>query len=411
MKSLEKLFSRRRFGMKMGLETMRSLLELTGVAYDDLKIIHIAGTNGKGAVAAMLDNILRGTNSSVFRYTSPHLLKLNERFFFNGVPIDNDTLENAASNIVKAAEKTVSDVTFFEALTAAAILIACEKRPLYNIFECGLGGRLDATNILNPQVSVITRIGLDHCDYLGNTIKEISREKAGILKPGIPVVIGKNSLDAINTVKDMARKLSSPFYYAPDLIKESDLPIKITPPGTFNRENAITALATAKILGIDVHTAKNFLSNVIWPGRFQQVGDFIIDGAHNPPAAEALANELSKLNKVTLIAGFCGDKDVKEVLKILRPITQCGFAVKTTSERSLSSLETMKLMQESGISAQTCGSLDEAIEKAKSLGGKTLVTGSLYLAGEALLKLGAYPWGEGVIAPGELLKTTEDQLS
>ncbi|MBO5642999.1 MAG: bifunctional folylpolyglutamate synthase/dihydrofolate synthase [Kiritimatiellae bacterium] len=406
MKSLEKLFSRRRFGMKMGLETMRSLLELTNTPYNDLEIIHIAGTNGKGAVAAMLDSIFNCANSSVFRYTSPHLLNLNERFFLNGAPIDNETLESAASIVVNAAEKITSDVTFFEALTATAVLIASKKKSAYKIFECGLGGRLDATNILNPRISVITRLGLDHCDYLGNTIKEIAIEKAGIIKPGVPIVMGENDIDAINTIKEVAERLSAPFYYAPDLIKKSDLPSKIMPPGAFNRENAITALAVAKVIGFDIIKAKESLSNVIWPGRFQQIGDIIVDGAHNPPAAKALANEFLNSEKVVLVAGFCSDKDVKEVLKILSPITKEGFAVKTSSERSLTSSETMRYMQESGIKSQACKSLDEALAKAKSLGGKILITGSLYLAGEALVKLGAYPWKNGVIAPGELLKAT-----
>ncbi|MBR1921296.1 MAG: bifunctional folylpolyglutamate synthase/dihydrofolate synthase, partial [Kiritimatiellae bacterium] len=184
---LEKLSARRRFGMKPRLDAMRAVCASLGEPQAEARAIHVAGTNGKGAVCAMLDACLRAQGLSVGRYTSPHLVRLAERFFLDGRPVDDATLERAAKEVAAVAP---ADLTFFEALTAVTFLLFARARPDYAVLETGLGGRLDATNVCCPALCVITRIGLDHCEWLGDTVEKIAAEKAGIVKPGVPVVLG-----------------------------------------------------------------------------------------------------------------------------------------------------------------------------------------------------------------------------
>ncbi|MDR2848972.1 MAG: bifunctional folylpolyglutamate synthase/dihydrofolate synthase, partial [Verrucomicrobiota bacterium] len=189
---LQRLADRRRFGMKPGLDTIRRLLDRLGNPERDIAAIHIAGTNGKGAVAALCEAVLRAAGYPVARYTSPHLVRLNERFFINGAAVDDAALEAAAREVeghVLALEaERPAEVTFFECLTAVAFVLFRQAGVRIAVLETGLGGRLDATNVVTPLVSVITRIGLDHCDWLGDTVEKIASEKAGIVKPGRPVV-------------------------------------------------------------------------------------------------------------------------------------------------------------------------------------------------------------------------------
>ena len=464
-KFLKELSERRRFGMKPGLETITALCAALGDPQRKLRnVIHVAGTNGKGAVCAILDAALgagslasrsayNGVGAGVARYTSPHLVKLNERFFLNGAPLDDATLESAAAKVALASP-TLNDVTFFEALTAVAFVAFADADPDWTILETGLGGRLDATNICSPRLCVITKIGLDHCDWLGDTVEKIAAEKAGIIKPGVPVVLAKNEPAVIEVIRRAAAEKGAPFYYAPELADESEIPEDFPLLGAFNRENCVTALAALKVIKVGLGSDRVSLgsdrvrqqelrvdlSGVVWPGRFQRVGEFLVDGAHNPPAARALASALSSTSThtltlspshpLTLIAGFCGDKDALEVLKILRPFVARGFAVRTNNPRSLSAEATAALMREAGIPSEACGSLKEAIGKAtdgESLASRSaynggarnleagrpegrahnfdvLICGSLFLAGEAIVELGAYPWGSPRFDSSELLK-------
>lgn len=395
MKFLDDLAARRRFGMKPGLDAIREICRRLGDPQRRFRPIHVAGTNGKGAVCAILDACLGGG-----RYTSPHLVRLNERFFLKGAPLDDATLERAAERVAAVAP---DDTTFFEALTAVAFLVYAEAQPCPVVLETGLGGRLDATNVCEPELCVITRIGLEHCDWLGDTIEKIAAEKAGIVKPGVPVVLGRN-VDAVRAVVEgRAKAVGAPFHYAPDLADESEIPPDFSLRGSFNRENAVTALAALKVLGasgshpltLSPSRLLNGFSHVIWPGRFQVVGNFIVDGAHNPPAARALATALESEDfgreTLDLICGFCGDKDVDKVLAILAPFVKRGFAVKTNNPRSLAAETVAEKMRAAGIPAEACASLGDATRKAGD--GMTLVSGSLFLAGEALVELGAYLWG------------------
>ena len=400
MKFLEELAARRRFGMKPGLDAIRGTCAALGDPQKSCKAIHVAGTNGKGAVCAMLDAALRANGLRVGRYTSPHLVKLNERFFLDGAPIGDDVLSAAAEKVAKIAP---DDLTFFEALTAVAFLVYADAKVDYAVLETGLGGRLDATNVCVPDMCVITRIGLDHCDWLGDTVEKIASEKAGIIKPHVPVVLGENLPEVRAVVEARAKEVGAPFFYAPDVASAADVPRDFSLAGTFNRENAVTALAALKVLGKG--DASGF-ADVVWPGRFQRVENFIIDGAHNPPAAHALAEALRELHlsePLALIAGFCGDKDVGEVLSILAPFVKKGYAVRTNNPRSLSAEETAEKMRAAGIDAVAAPSLAAAIGSASSA-PRALICGSLFLAGEALVELGAYPWPKPRFDAAELLR-------
>lgn len=385
--------------MKPGLDAIECVMSRLGNPERRTKAIHIAGTNGKGATAAILDASLRSAGFRVARYTSPHLMRVNERFFIGGQPISDSILESAASRVAAVAP---DDLTFFEALTAVAFLVFAEQEIDIAVMETGLGGRLDATNICRPILSVITRIGLDHCDWLGDTAEKIAAEKAGIVKPEIPVVVGANMPSVRAVIAERAAKLSSPFIYAPDIAKPSEIPADFSLRGSFNRENAVTALAALKQLQLGSRNLK-LATSIVWPGRFHKVGRFLIDGAHNPPAATALRDAI--LEELTppfnLIAGFCGDKDIDATLQILKPLVSTAFAVRTSNPRSLSPEDIAEKMNTAGIQATPCKSLQDAIKLSS---GQTLVCGSLFLAGEALVALGAYPWSTARQDPSELLK-------
>ena len=462
MRFIEELAARRRFGMRPGLDVIRAVCAALGNPQRRFKAVHVAGTNGKGAVCALLDAALRESrrmpdsravrenaddgkssvetstfrplNSSAFqlcigRYTSPHLMRLNERFFVDGKPISDEKLEFFAREVHDAAVpcgQASIDVTFFEALTAVAFLAFEDAGVDYAVLECGLGGRLDATNVCESAICVITRIGLDHCDWLGDTEERIAFEKAGIIKPGVPVVLGANSKSVSAVVAARALEVGAPFFYAPDLAAEAEIPSDFPLKGSFNRENAVTAMAALRVMerfGLLEGGVPDFalFAKAVWPGRFQRVGDFLVDGAHNPPAAAALAASLDAEfggMRMPLVAGFCGDKDVETVLRMLAPHVSRGFAVRTQNPRSLSADETAVLMRRAGIPAEPCCSLAEALALSRAgtdpndFGADpkvsprvpSLVCGSLFLAGEALAVLGAYPWGDASRGdPSELL--------
>ena len=418
---LDRLAARRRFGMRPSLDAIRGICAALGDPQLKFRAIHVAGTNGKGAVCAILDAALRAGGLRIGRYTSPHLVRINERFFLDGAPISDEVLERAADKVFHAdsSSNSIYGLTFFEALTAVAFLVYAEAKVDYAVLETGLGGRLDATNVCRPELCVITKIGLDHCDWLGDTVEKIAAEKAGIIKKGVPIVLGKNDPAVVAVVKARASEVGAPFVYAPDVADESEIPDGFSLVGSFNRENAVTAIAALKTLGLTKGMADG-LGNVVWPGRFQRVGRFIIDGAHNPPAARALAAALRKYapfagSVPTLVAGFCGDKDVDETLRILAPFVKKGIAVRTNNPRSLDPAELARKMESVGISAISCDSVQLALEKLGSVPPKTgsvpkceavdvLICGSLFLAGEALAALGAFPWQTDRFDAAEILK-------
>ncbi len=435
---VQQLLARRRFGVKPGLDVTRAIMAELGDPQKSLRFVHVAGTNGKGAVCALLDSILRAAGLRVCRYTSPHLVSVAERFFVDGAPAPDDVLAAAADEVFPVVERLERErgveATFFESLTAIAFVLFAKMRPDVVVMETGLGGRLDATNVIEPEnllVAAITRIGLDHCDWLGTTHAAIAEEKAGIVKKGRPVVAGAMPAVAREAVALAAARAGAPFISAECCSVAASpggdwthpvfaTPRRRLPPvamalaGSFQVENALTALAVVDALeehaGIKVPDSAvvKGLETVVWPGRAQRVVsdgvEFVVDGAHNPDGAAALREALCigalarrDSAPVALVCGFCGDKDVLAHLRIMSAVATVGWAVPIRNVRSLDPVETVDRMVIAGfVSAEACDSLADGLARAKAwareTGGRVVICGSLFLAGEALVALGAYPW-------------------
>ena len=401
--------------MKPGLDAIRAVMASLGNPQDSLRCIHIAGTNGKGAVAAMLDSVLRAAGYRVARYTSPHLVAINERFFTDGEPVTDDALAAAADEVLPVIARLERDqgleVTFFEALTAVAFVLFARARPEVTVLETGLGGRLDATNIIaSPLVSVITRIGLDHCDWLGTTHAAIAAEKAGIVKPGCPVVCGAMPPEALDAIRRVAAEKGSPLTVAQPWTPPAGFALF----GAFQEENAATVKAVLDVLPFTIPGAAiaDGLARVVWPGRCQRVAKggvtYIVDGAHNPEGAAALARVLDGMAPVGLVAGFCGDKDVSGHLLTLAPHVSRAWAVPIRNDRSLAPEHVAMRMRSAGIlDATPCAAVPKALSAAaawaRETGNSVVVCGSLFLVGEALVALDAYPWRHRSLDANELL--------
>jgi len=398
------------FGMKPGLESIRRVCASLGDPQDALKVVHVAGTNGKGATCALVESALRAAGFRTGRYTSPHLVSLAERFMLNGSPVDEKLLDEAYGSV-----PGTEGLTYFELLTATAFELYRRERVDWLVLETGLGGRLDATNVVRrPAVCVITRIGLDHCDWLGGTVREIAAEKGGIIKQEVPVVLGAMPDEARETIERIAAERGSPCVYAPDEMSDRDIPDGFALDGKFNRENALTALAALQVIGVERSAIERGFASVVWPGRFQRIVKggrrFIVDGAHNPPAMRALVDSLkAEAAKGTegfpvrsVICGFCGDKDVEANLSLLREVAECGMAVPIRNPRSLAAAATAGKMREAGFAdVRSCESLEEALSVAPD---GTVVCGSLFLVGESLEILSPLSVDNGHFAPNEYLR-------
>jgi dihydrofolate synthase/folylpolyglutamate synthase len=391
------------FGMKPGLDSIGTVCSRLGDPQDALRVVHVAGTNGKGATCALIESSLRAAGFGTGRYTSPHLVSLTERFMLNGAPVSEESLDEAYASL-----PDTEGLTYFELLTAAAFELYRRKQVDWLVLETGLGGRLDATNIVKrPELCVITRIGLDHCDWLGGTLREIATEKGGIIKEGVPVVLGAMPDEARDVLERIAKERNAPCVYAPDAVKDTEIPSGFVLGGKFNRENALTSLAALKVLGVGRDAIERGFASVVWPGRFQKIvrdgRRFIVDGAHNPPAMRALVDSLKEdvMPVNAVICGFCGDKDVAANLELSREIADRGIAVPIRNPRSLSAEATAKLMRDVGFAdVRSCESLEDALSLAPD---GMVVCGSLFLAGEALQLLNAAPCGAAAFTPNETL--------
>lgn len=445
---MEMLAKRRRFGMRQGLEVIRELLARMGNPEKELVAVHIAGTNGKGSVAAIIDAVLRSAGLPVGKYTSPHLLYFNERICCNGRMVSDDELSKALTEVEAAAveiEAAGHDApTFFECATAAAFKIFRQNQIKLAVIETGLGGRLDATNVVMPLVSVITRIGLDHTQWLGETVEEIAKEKGGIIKPGRPVVLGAMPDEARVVLEEIANRQGSPLVISEKMVTINAVKfslegltvhistnardfgkIKSGLVGTHQYENIATAMAAlAQIeeeLGYTLPDSayKSGLSEVVWPGRFQIVSKappVIVDGAHNPDGARALSQTLKQARfrgPIGMVAGFCEDKDYDTFLQIMKGIVSKAWAITVLSPRALAGEQVRNHMIAAGIDATIAadsslsGTVAEALAWAEKEQGAIIVCGSLFLVGAALAHFNAFPWqvdNERERDPAEQLK-------
>lgn len=445
------LCERRRFGMKPGLERMEALMAFLGHPERQIAAIHVAGTNGKGSVAAITAAVLQGAGyGAVGRYTSPHLASFNERICIDGVPVSNDILEPAFEAVEGAcrrveAETDAGSPTFFECVTALAFEVFRSQGVRIAVIETGLGGRLDATNVLLPVLSVITSIGLEHREYLGDTIAEIATEKAGILKKGRPAVLAADlDEEARAAIEAVAARVGAPIIdpevsvtgrlsadasggkisFSDNARSLSSLPFAL--PGAYQRQNLATALSalevfsTATGLEIPDEAFREGLASARWPCRFQQVLDdppVIVDGAHNPQAMKMLRESLKKRHgdgPLALVAGFCGDKDIVTAVHSIASLFRRAWAVEVPSPRTTPVDDLAVKFRSAGLrdvstAADWDKGLDEAIAWAKRENGAVVVCGSLFLAGAVADRFGALPWQAAIRTPNELLKPDPKQ--
>jgi len=354
-RSLERMYNLRRFGIKLGLDTIQSLLAGLQNPQDNFSSIHIAGTNGKGSIAATLAAILQAAGYTVGLYTSPHLVRFNERICINQTPIsDADVL--TAYEAVNLDQHARREPTFFEYTTAMALYEFRRKKVDWAVIETGMGGRLDATNIIKPAVTIISNVSLEHRQYLGRTIARIAREKGGIIKAHTPVITGVKQPGAIKIIAEIAAGRSAPLYlhgkafrtrrnrngtfdyHGIETVRQN---LKTVLAGRFQVDNAALVLAACEILNsrniamIPFESIRTGLAQTKWPGRLEIVTTaplVILDGAHNQAAAKNLAaylHENLKGRGVTLVVGILDDKPYRTMLKTLLP--HCRRAIITPS--------------------------------------------------------------------------------
>jgi dihydrofolate synthase/folylpolyglutamate synthase len=380
--ALDWLYARQLFGIKLGLENMRRLAAALGHPEKSLRFLHVAGTNGKGSVCAVAEAILRAHGVRTGLFTSPHLVDFTERLRVDGQEIPRDAVVSGLTRLRLLIEGWEPGPTFFELVCALALEWFHAQEVEVVVWETGMGGRLDATNIVQPGVCVITPIGLDHQRWLGDTLPDIAREKAGIIKPGVPVVCLPQEKAACDVLQTAAATAPSPFFL---IQKPWRGPLGLA--GNHQRWNAAGALAACKIILPDLREqeVEQALAGVVWPARFQWLAkNIILDGAHNPAAAKVLATtwqEEFSSGKAHLIFGALADKAVAEVLAELLPLAEEVFFVPVRSPRSLTP-EALQGMAGRGV---CCQSVPEALALAqKNSGAPMLIAGSLFLAGEVL---------------------------
>ena len=385
-RELEWLHRTQMFGIKLGLDNTRRLLEAVGSPQEGLSFIHVAGTNGKGSVCAMLDALLRGAGKRTGLYTSPHLLHFPERIRVDGTAIPPGPLAVGLARLRRITEGWDHSPTFFELATVLALRWFAESGCEWVVLETGMGGRLDATNVVDPVVSVITPIAMDHAQWLGDSLAAIAAEKAGIIKPGRPVVSSPQAPEAEEVLVKTARARKAPLE-----IVRSPWKGRTSLAGSHQLWNAALALAAADRAGISPASgeAARALRDVEWPGRFQRVGThWVVDGAHNPHAAETLARtwrEEFGAIKTEVILGCMKDKDAKAILSAMEPLAARFAFVPVDSPRA-QAVENLAGM--TPVPSTVHASLEEAIARHTApLPVPRLITGSLFLAGSALALL------------------------
>lgn len=404
---LTNIYARGRFGIKPGLERISALLASLGDPQCRLKSVHIAGTNGKGSTGAFLSSILTAAGCRTAFFSSPHLVRFTERFRINDREVTEKRLYEVAVRVVAAASE---DVTFFEIVTAIAMLLFAEESIEIAIIETGMGGRWDATNVITPLVSVITPVSLDHCAYLGGTRALIAAEKAGIIKRGVPVVSAPQDKDALETLLAAAAAAGSRVYlHGRDYFMETAADglvysagdfslsgLQLSLKGLFQSVNAASAITAATLLRASGYTINGEiirygLSRAIWPGRlelFAAKTAILLDGAHNPAGVAALVESLAGFhyNRLFLVVGVMADKEWQEVVKPLLGLAWSVVTVCPAIDRGLDAEELARFCLQQGVDAAATPSVSDGIDSAAAMAlpdDLLLITGSLFTVGEA----------------------------
>jgi dihydrofolate synthase/folylpolyglutamate synthase len=406
--AIQFLYGLRLFGAKFGLENTFKLAALAGNPQDRIRFIHVAGTNGKGSTCAMLESIYRAAGLRVGLFTSPHLVSFRERIQVNRQLIPEAEVVRLVEELQPLLKQFSADhhPTFFEVVTVLALNFFAEQKCDLVIWETGLGGRLDATNIVTPLASIITNIQFDHQQWLGDTLEKIAAEKAGIIKPGVLVITTADEPEALAVIEKIARKQNAPLIKVEQtsrLFGAGETPA-LPLPGNHQKLNAALAFATVETLQSEIPVSaaavRTGLETVSWPGRLQLIThdsgqNILLDGAHNVAGAKALLSALEKNSpaaRQTLILGVLQDKDWPHICETLAPTASRIFTVPVASERTADARELAAACRAANPAAEiaACDSLCMALDQAVN-DRFVVVTGSLYLVGEALELLGLSP--------------------
>ena len=421
-KSEKYLFSLRNRGSKYGIDRMRQLVAALGCPERGFPIIHVAGTNGKGSVCAMLEAILRTSGLKVGMLTSPHLVRLGERIQVNRRVTTDEELAELVEQLKPVANQLAAGdpddhPSFFELITAMGFMIFASEKVDLAIVETGLGGRLDATNVVDPILAIITSVGLDHIAQLGNNIAAIAREKAGIVKQEVPVVIGRMPSDAKESIRQTAAKLRAEIYDVEDAFPKAPLDLPATNlEGTFQRWNAGAALIASQILGerfgLRASSVRNALLEVDWPGRWQQLEvagrTLILDATHNEEGALALEENMAKLVnergvKPWVMAGTLGEERGAALMAVVAKWARGIVLLRPNQPRACSFEELEKALPDLFPGEVRRSAMPELFpEKGKLTlgqpGDAVVMTGSIYLVGEVLTLLRGQRAPEGMSA-------------
>jgi dihydrofolate synthase/folylpolyglutamate synthase len=423
------LFSLEQFGIKFGLHNIRTILARLGHPERAFRSAHIAGTNGKGSVTAMVDTALRCAGHRCARYTSPHLVSLTERFVIDGSAVDVTAMRAAARDVRDGIEALRADgtletaPTFFEATTALAFELFRRAAVEIAVIEVGLGGRLDSTNVIDPVVTAITSIDFDHQQYLGSTLDAIAVEKAGIIKPGVPVVVGDLGLEAMAAVERIARERGAEIVRARVGITVTRPPagtaaanlfdlrtpvrdygtLRLALRGEHQIANAIVAVRLLERLdgcGIRVpaDAIREGLAQVTWPGRLDHRAlaggrELILDAAHNPAGAAALASYLANIGgeRPVLVFGAMRDKDVHGMLSALLPMVSRMIVTRASNSRSADpeALAAEARAIAPSLNVEVIASPTAAMAAGWSSSSRVVVAGSIFLLGDVFKEIGA----------------------
>lgn len=386
------LFGTQTFGIKLGLEGPRRLLkEFLAFPAHRVQVAHVAGTNGKGSTCAMMDRVARSCGRRTGLFTSPHLIDYRERMRVCGEMITEERCAELLTEARAVCEGLETHPTFFEITLAVAMRWFRERECELIILETGMGGRLDATTAVPADVCVITPIGMDHTQWLGDTLGKIAFEKAGIFLEGVPAVSSPQEPEAQRVLETEANERRTPLTFIEEPLEGYGIAL----PGAHQKWNAALALAALHKLGLrmDYESVADGLGKVSWPGRFERISsdgmEVILDGAHNPHAAKVLRETwLAEMGagKGTLIFGAVESKDVSGILAELHGLTERIILCKVGTTRGLPTADLAKCLPE-GAAAEICESFPEAIGTARNYSGPVLVAGSLFLVGEARAEL------------------------
>jgi len=398
------LFSLEQFGIKFGLDNIFALVARLGHPERAFRTIHVAGTNGKGSVTAMVDTALRAAGHRSARFTSPHLVDLTERFVIDGRAVSRDALFDAIADVRQAIDALRDEgilavqPTFFEVTTAVAFELFRRAGVEVAVVEVGLGGRLDATNVVSPMATAITSIAFDHQLYLGSTLREIAIEKAGIIKPGVPVVVGVLDAEAAAAIDEVARERGA------EVIRTSPGEVEgftIGLRGSHQRANAavartLLAVVDARGLAVPPAAIATGLATVEWPGRldWRRLADgreALLDAAHNPAGAVALASYLKDLPGPALPLVFAAmrDKDIRDMLSVLLPVTSRLVVTRAPMARSAdpSAILTLARGIAPSLEMSAEASVGAALDRAWRASSRIVVAGSIFLLGEVIREI------------------------